>query len=106
MLFKTAAAVAVLAVATQAEFMMSSRNVFGLSARADDVGYAPTQTFCGNGTTCTEACGAGFDICTSTDASIHCYNKQAKSLCCSDGSGSMFTPEILKFKGCIANIWF
>jgi len=105
MLFQTASAMALMAATVHAAaepmFMMSERNVFGLMARAGPDGYQPTQTFCGTGSTCAEACGAGFLMCPSTDKSIHCYNADAKQSCCSDGSGSMClspTPFLSPFR--------
>ncbi|ORY65328.1 uncharacterized protein BCR38DRAFT_340913 [Pseudomassariella vexata] len=64
---------------------MSVRDIFGLERRQD--GYQPSQTFCGTGLTCTDACGAGFEQCDSTDATIHCFDPTAKQTCCGTGTG-------------------
>ncbi|TPX11964.1 uncharacterized protein E0L32_007267 [Thyridium curvatum] len=94
MMFKSVAAVAFLAVASHAladeaaTFKMSARELFGMGRRQTDTGYTPTDTFCGMGATCAEACGAGFEMCASNDNSIHCFNAQAKQICCPDGSGN------------------
>jgi hypothetical protein len=92
MLFRAATALALLAATAQAStsFMISERELFGLQRR--DNGYQPTQTFCGMGSTCAEACGKGFEMCPSTDNAIHCYNLDVKQVCCSDMSGSMWRP--------------
>ena len=97
MLFKSASALAIFAVASQAlaepmpykpaKMAMSVREMFGV-VRRDDSGYQPTQQYCGMGATCAEACGAGFDQCSSNDKSIHCYNPAAAQTCCPDGTGS------------------
>ncbi|KAJ9136439.1 hypothetical protein NKR23_g9867 [Pleurostoma richardsiae] len=97
MLLKPASTLAILAVASQAvaelmpykpmKMSMSVREMFGV-VRRDDSGYQPTQTFCGMGQTCAEACGAGFDMCASDDQQIHCYNPGASQLCCPDGTGN------------------
>lgn len=39
---------------------MSVRNILGLQSRQDGGAYNPDQQFCGNGDTCSEACGDGF----------------------------------------------
>ena len=98
--FKSASALAVLAVASHViaepmpykpvKLTMSVREMFGIVGR-DDSGYTPTQQYCGMGATCAEACGAGFDQCASKDKSIHCYNTAAAQTCCPDGSGSRFS---------------
>lgn len=101
MMFKSVTAVAFLAVASHAladeaaTFKMSARELFGMGRRQTDTGYTPTDTFCGMGATCAEACGAGFEMCASNDNSIHCFNAQAKQICCPDGSGSEFCPRAL-----------
>jgi len=90
MLFKTASALAFLAVAAQAVdvFQMSSHDIFGLERRQGSGSYQPTQTFCGAGNTCSEACGKGYATCPSVDNAIHCYNSDAKQACCPDGTGN------------------
>jgi hypothetical protein len=55
--------------------------------RRDTMGYQPEQTKCGEGNTCAEACGAGFDQCPSEDGLAHCFNAAAKQNCCQNGSG-------------------
>lgn len=98
MLFKTASALALLAVSARAAtepmlFKMSIGNDFGLARRQSGGGsYQPSQTFCGTGNTCAQACGQGYATCPSVDNAIHCYNAAASQSCCSDGTGSMFPP--------------
>ncbi|KAI0813960.1 hypothetical protein GGR55DRAFT_633343 [Xylaria sp. FL0064] len=65
---------------------MSTRNIIGLHRRALD-GYAPTEEICGDGHTCAEACGKGFQQCHSKDDLTHCYNPIKKQTCCPNGSG-------------------
>ncbi len=99
MLAKSLSALAVLAIVAQVSasepmpykaqpklMKMSVRELFGVERRYD--GYQPTQSVCGTGATCAEACGAGYDTCTSQDNAVHCYNPQAAETCCSDGTGS------------------
>ncbi len=100
MLFSTTAALALaaLAAAEPAMMMMSTRDLFALGARSgpdSDNGYLPTQKGCGLGSTCSEACGAGFDLCASTDNKFHCYNSGISQVCCTDGTGSMCCPAPL-----------
>lgn len=87
MRFQSIAAAACLAVATNAA---NSNAVFGYSAlevRADNsTVYVPTQTACGMGDTCAQACGASYDMCVSNDESIHCFDK-VKQKCCPGGKG-------------------
>lgn len=99
MLVKSASALAVLAFAAHASaseampykplMRMSVRQMFGLVRRQDDAGYQPTQAVCGTGNTCAEACGAGYEACTSSDEMVHCFNPGAQT-CCPDASGSKF----------------
>jgi hypothetical protein len=73
---------------------MSLNQVFGLAGRQSQ-GYQPTQTICGEGETCPEACGANTAQCASNDGELHCFEPSAQ-LCCSDGSGSnLQSPPIL-----------
>ncbi|KAI1083443.1 hypothetical protein F5B20DRAFT_406131 [Whalleya microplaca] len=65
---------------------MSVRQIFGLDRRSDD-GYAPEQQFCGSGNTCAEACGKGFEQCSSNDGVVHCYDTGAKQTCCPGKTG-------------------
>ena len=72
---------------------MSTRNIIGLHRR-DLEGYAPTELLCGEGDTCAEACGKGFDKCNSNDHLTHCYNPSKKQTCCPNGSGGAYsTPS-------------
>ncbi|OAA54835.1 hypothetical protein SPI_08706 [Niveomyces insectorum RCEF 264] len=71
--------------------LMSVRDMFGVAARADD-GYTPSQSLCGLGQTCAEACGAGFQTCASDDDAIHCFNPAAQQVCCPDGTGNSCDP--------------
>ncbi|KAH6634546.1 hypothetical protein B0J18DRAFT_406182 [Chaetomium sp. MPI-SDFR-AT-0129] len=66
----------------------SARSLFGLMRRDDHSGYQPEQTMCGDGNTCAEACGAGYETCSSVDSQIHCFNPAAGELCCPDKSGN------------------
>lgn len=59
----------------------------GLSPR-DTGGYKPEEQHCGEGATCADACGAGFDQCSAANGVAHCYNPGAGQSCCVDGSGS------------------
>ncbi|KKF96200.1 hypothetical protein CFO_g1457 [Ceratocystis platani] len=57
--------------------------------RRDSSGYEPEVTSCGKGTTCAEACGAGYETCSSSDKKSHCYNPAAGETCCAySGGGS------------------
>ncbi|GJN66802.1 prp 4 CRoW domain-containing protein [Purpureocillium lilacinum] len=56
--------------------------------RRDTNGYVPETTQCGKGNTCAEACGAGYDQCTTSDNVAHCFNPAAGDSCCTDGSGN------------------
>jgi hypothetical protein len=100
MLFRLVSSVAIAALAGQAVAepkpykadmaKMSVRNMFanyGVGRRQTDDGYQPENTFCGTGTTCAEACGAGFEQCGSTDAEVHCFNAAALQTCCGAASG-------------------
>ncbi|XXG98507.1 hypothetical protein Hte_004831 [Hypoxylon texense] len=93
MLFITVSSLAALALAGQAVAeplrqpyklklsKMSVNSIFGLSRRQSE-GYAPEQQFCGAGDTCAEACGKGFEQCSSNDGVVHCFNKSGKQTCC------------------------
>ncbi|KAI6261586.1 hypothetical protein MCOR29_007380 [Pyricularia oryzae] len=89
MRFNSITAAACLVVATSA-LNSSPEAIFGYSnieARADNnTVYVPTQTLCGMGDTCAQACGASFDMCPSNDESIHCFDKQNQK-CCPGGKG-------------------
>ena len=73
----------------------SARSLFGV-VRRQESGYQPSQSYCGQGATCAEACGAGYTTCASSDSQIHCFNPDAGELCCPDGSGS--TSSLLQHK--------
>ena len=65
--------------------------------RRDEGAYAPEETECGDGATCAEACGAGFEECPSSGVNS-CYNPAAGETCCSGlGLGSMFFPSLSLF---------
>jgi hypothetical protein len=66
---------------------MSVRNIL-LGRRQDDGGYQPDTTLCGTGTSCAEACGAGFAQCSSTDGAVYCYDAGNSQTCCPNGSGN------------------
>ncbi|KAI6359673.1 hypothetical protein MCOR25_006999 [Pyricularia grisea] len=89
MRFNSITAAACLVVATSA-FNTSPEAIFGYSnieARADNnTVYVPTQTLCGMGDSCAQACGASFDMCPSGDESIHCFDKERQK-CCPGGKG-------------------
>ncbi|KAI1776899.1 hypothetical protein F4818DRAFT_362433 [Hypoxylon cercidicola] len=93
MLFTTVSSLAALALASQAAAeplrqpyklklsRMPVNSLFGLSRRQSE-GYSPEQQFCGAGDTCAEACGKGFEQCSSNDGTVHCFNEAAKQTCC------------------------
>ncbi|KAI1639782.1 hypothetical protein F4809DRAFT_43554 [Biscogniauxia mediterranea] len=98
MLSRTVTTFAILAIAGHAvaepvrepyqpEFVrMSTRSLFHLSRRED--GYAPEQEICGDGATCSEACGKGYQQCASKDNLVHCYDTANKQTCCPGNTGS------------------
>lgn len=101
MLFTSFSAVAALALAAQATaaelkpykpqlMKMSVHQMFGIGRRQAS-GYQPTQSQCGTGATCAEACGAGYETCTSSDNAVHCFNPAAAETCCPDSTGSKST---------------
>lgn len=65
----------------------SARALFGIGRR-QEVGYQPEQAVCGAGATCAEACGAGYETCSSSDSQVHCFNPTAGEICCPDKSGN------------------
>ncbi|KAJ1333726.1 hypothetical protein MN608_03722 [Microdochium nivale] len=65
---------------------MSVRQVLALSPRASE-GYTPSDQSCGDGTTCSEACGTNYQTCASTDGQTHCFDPSVKQTCCPGGSG-------------------
>ncbi|KAB5571918.1 hypothetical protein GE09DRAFT_1170305 [Coniochaeta sp. 2T2.1] len=99
MLVKSVSALAVLAFAAHVGatpeqplaykplMKMSVHQMFGIHRRQSD-GYTPTQSTCGEGATCADACGAGYDTCASNGDTIHCYNPAAKQTCCPDNTGN------------------
>lgn len=92
--FRTAASAAILACAAHAiaepqPYKLAVMPVLGMSlSRRDTNGYQPEQSVCGDGDTCSEACGAGYTECAAVDDSIHCFNPEAKQQCCQDGTGN------------------
>ncbi|KAJ4149581.1 hypothetical protein NW754_001019 [Fusarium falciforme] len=78
--FKTLASLVLLACATNVAadpqpYKLVKAPVEGLSlARRSTPGYQPEQSTCGDGSTCAEACGQGYETCPSNDDSTHCYN--------------------------------
>ncbi|KAH6659350.1 hypothetical protein BKA67DRAFT_652581 [Truncatella angustata] len=58
-----------------------------LGKRQEDGGYEPDTTFCGTGTTCAEACGAGYQQCSSSDDQVHCFDAASSQTCCPNNSG-------------------
>jgi hypothetical protein len=92
--FRTAASAAILACAAHASaepqpYKLAMMPVLGLSlSRRDTNGYQPEQSVCGDGNTCAEACGQGYEQCAALDESVHCFNPLAKQKCCQDGTGN------------------
>jgi len=56
-------------------------------ARRNTGGYSPETELCGDGDTCSEACGSGYETCISADKNNHCFNPAAGDSCCSIQSG-------------------
>jgi hypothetical protein len=113
MLFQASTAAALLAIASHAVateqkmpykpiVKMSVHQMFGLGGRQAS-GYQPTQTICGTGTTCQEACGSDFQQCSSNDGQTHCFEPDKNQQCCSDGSGSTFFLR-LAFLGVVSSL--
>jgi hypothetical protein len=99
MLVKSVAALAAIAFAANAAaepmpykptmVKTSTRALFGgILRRQDQPGYQPEETMCGDGNTCEEACGAGYQTCASVDSQVHCFNPTVGELCCPDESGN------------------
>jgi hypothetical protein len=65
----------------------SARDLFGIVRRQDE-GYQPDEAACGEGNTCAEACGAGYETCAPANDQIHCFNPTVGEICCPDLSGS------------------
>ncbi|ROT40582.1 hypothetical protein SODALDRAFT_356597 [Sodiomyces alkalinus F11] len=96
MQYRSIASLAVVALAAQATaqqtriFTRANQSLrdLGVFRRQDD-GYQPEDEVCsGAGNTCAEACGAGYEQCSSSDSAIHCFNPADEESCCSTGSGS------------------
>jgi hypothetical protein len=92
---KVFAATALLALAAGTEaarqkpYMVArapAMSLFGLMRRDTD-GYTPETELCGDGSTCAEACGSGFEQCASNDNNNHCFNPTVGDTCCSIKSG-------------------
>jgi hypothetical protein len=66
----------------------SARSLFGIVRRDENPGYQPEQAMCNNGNTCAEACGGGYETCSSGDGEVHCFNPTAGERCCPNKSGS------------------
>ncbi|KAH7375144.1 hypothetical protein B0T11DRAFT_323213 [Plectosphaerella cucumerina] len=84
-------ALASTAVAQQARvFTRASQSIgqFGIFGRQTD-GYQPEDEVCGGeGSTCAEACGSGYEQCSSSDSAVHCFNPADGESCCASGDGS------------------
>jgi len=97
MLFNAVSSLAIMAVVGQAiaEHVpqsnqmnlakMSVKDIFGLQRR-DSGEYQPSETQCGSGSTCAEACGKGFEQCGSKDDLVHCFNPTVGQQCCQGAS--------------------
>ncbi|KAF4972638.1 hypothetical protein FSARC_786 [Fusarium sarcochroum] len=95
MLFRTIASIALLAFASNVAaepqpYKLVKAPIQGLSlSRRSTPGYQPDQSVCaGDGGTCADACGAGYESCPSEDDSTHCFNPTVKQTCCFDGTGN------------------
>jgi len=66
---------------------MSTRDLFAIARRAEAPGYRPETAQCNDGSTCAEACGAGYETCASTDNAIHCFNPTVGEVCCPNQKG-------------------
>lgn len=63
------------------------------NAIAKRQGYYPDTSDCGVGDTCEEACGPNQVECPSNSlTTLYCHSSVDGSHCCTDGSGSTFTP--------------
>ncbi|KAF7543611.1 hypothetical protein G7Z17_g10606 [Cylindrodendrum hubeiense] len=111
MLFRSAASIALVAYASHVAavaqpYKLIKGPVLGLSlARRDTNGYQPEQSVCGDGNTCAEACGTGYETCVSNDSSTHCYNPADDQICCSDGSGNSCDDGYYCSHDTAANTW-
>ena len=95
MVSKIFAAAILLAAAAQADrspykvSSMSTSALFGISRRSEE-GYQPELAVCGDGNSCAEACGDGYENCRSTDSNFHCYNPGEGETCCGTVDGGSF----------------
>ncbi|KAL2754417.1 hypothetical protein ACRALDRAFT_1081465 [Sodiomyces alcalophilus JCM 7366] len=96
MQYRSIASLAVVALAAQATAQQTrmftranqSFRDLGVFRRQDD-GYQPEDEICsGEGTTCAEACGEGYEQCSSSDSAVHCFSPAAGESCCTTGTGS------------------
>lgn len=71
---------------------MSTRALFGVVRRSDTEGYQPDLASCNEGNSCAEACGAGYETCSSSDNQIHCFNPTVGEICCPNKSGGTWCP--------------
>jgi len=83
--------------------VMSINPAFGLAKR--QAGYEPSQTECGSGDTCAEACGTGYVQCASNDGGMHCFNPDIKETCCPDGTGNSCSDGYYCTKDSTGNPW-
>jgi len=96
----TAAAVLALAATVAADNVRFTRaapaQLGRLARREDDGAYEPELLECGEGNTCAEACGAGYEQCESSASENHCFNPAAGETCCTFlGLGCRFLCRIL-----------
>jgi hypothetical protein len=83
---------------------MSVNQLFGIGRR-QSAGYQPTQTQCGSGATCAEACGAGFVQCASDDGETHCFDPAVQQTCCPDGTGNSCDADYYCTHDAQGNTW-
>ncbi len=88
LLYATATATA----ETDFKVLKTTRNVTVLAPRG--LTYSPAMDLCGQGTSCTEACGNDYEVCASRDEMLHCFDPVEGQVCCGDGSGSMFAAHV------------
>ncbi|KAK2070257.1 hypothetical protein P8C59_004769 [Phyllachora maydis] len=88
---------------------MSIHDMFGVVRRqtpsGSNSGYQPAQSVCGDGNTCAEACGAGFETCASSDSAVHCYNPAVQQTCCPDKSGNSCDAGFYCTQDTAKNTW-
>ncbi|KAH8820512.1 hypothetical protein F5884DRAFT_52395 [Xylogone sp. PMI_703] len=68
------------------EARMPLERAFGLMGR-QDAGYPPSQSLCGSGDTCAEACGPTYVQCPSNEG-LSCFQPSLGQTCCPDGTGN------------------